>query len=342
MGKRLSENLSSQYFSAANRLGPKRSRRRIVAYVESYDDVFFWRTVLSRFENDDRYFQVMLPTRNQRLERGKKAVLMSLLKDKVGADMIACVDADYDYLIQGATSTSREIISNPYVFHTYAYAIENLQCYAPSLHDVCVAATLNDHEIFDVSGYLRRYSGIIYPLFVWNILFYRTPHYGQFTLTEFSMAIELGNFSLVHAEELLQRLQGKVSRKVAQLQRRYPRQLPAYEKLKRELQQLGVTPDNTYLYIQGHHLFDRVVVPILTKVCGQLVREREGEISRDSKHYIQQQNELSCYANSVENVASMLKKNVGYMLSAPFKHIVEDVEKFLEESNSGKQDAACH
>ena len=39
MGKRLSENLSSLYIGAANKLKPKCSRRKIIAYVESYDDI---------------------------------------------------------------------------------------------------------------------------------------------------------------------------------------------------------------------------------------------------------------------------------------------------------------
>ena len=39
MGKRLTENLSSLYIGAANSLKPKRARRKIVAYVESYDDI---------------------------------------------------------------------------------------------------------------------------------------------------------------------------------------------------------------------------------------------------------------------------------------------------------------
>ena len=175
MGKRLSDNLTSKYFEAANRLTSKKARRRIVAYVESYDDVFFWRTVLSRFENESQYFQVMLPSRFDHLERGKKAVMMRLLSQQVGHDMIACVDADYDYLMQGATETSREVLSNPYVFHTYAYAIENLQCYAPSLYEVCVATTLNDHAIFNIDEYLRQYSLAIFPLFVWSIWYYSRP-----------------------------------------------------------------------------------------------------------------------------------------------------------------------
>ena len=76
MPKRLKDNLNSDYFSAANSMRSKKARRRIVAYVESYDDVYFWRTVLSQFEDDTRYFEVMLPS-HRKLERGKKAVLMN-------------------------------------------------------------------------------------------------------------------------------------------------------------------------------------------------------------------------------------------------------------------------
>ena len=46
MGKRLTENLSSMYIGAANRLKPKKAKNRIVAYVESYDDVAFWRSIM--------------------------------------------------------------------------------------------------------------------------------------------------------------------------------------------------------------------------------------------------------------------------------------------------------
>ena len=91
MANRLHENLSSRYVEAANKLRPKASRRKIIAYVESYDDIFFWRTVLSSLETPQVAFQVMLPSRSKRLERGKKAVLMNLLGNRVGDEMIACV-----------------------------------------------------------------------------------------------------------------------------------------------------------------------------------------------------------------------------------------------------------
>lgn len=330
MGKKLKDNLSSRYFEAANKMKSQNARRRIAAYVESYDDIFFWRSVLSDFEDDTRYFQVMLPSRLQHLERGKKAVLMNLLMDKVGRDMIACVDADYDYLMQGATEMSRQVTTNPYVFHTYAYAIENLQCYAPSLYETSVMVTLNDHHIFDMEAYLRDYSQAIFPLFVWSIWFYRTPNYGEFTIMDFLRVIEPGHFTMAKAEDMVARVRRKVGKRINQLQQKYPNNKDNYLQVKEDIKRLGVTPDSTYLYIQGHHLFDKVVVPMLNKVCMQLIREREVEISQQSVHGTQQRNELSSYRNSIEAIPSMLKKNTRYKQSEPVARIQADLQRYLE------------
>ena len=332
MGKRLKDSLSSHYFEAANMMKSQRARRRIAAYVESYDDIFFWRSVLSDFEDDTRYFQVMLPSRMQHLDRGKKAVLMNLLMDKVGRDMIACVDADYDYLVQGATETSKQVTTNPYVFHTYAYAIENLQCYAPSLYETSVMVTLNDHHIFDMEAYLRDYSQAIFPLFVWSIWFYRTPNYAEFTMTDFLHVIEPGHFTMARAGDMLANVRRKVDKRINQLRHEYPNARESYLQVKQDLKRLGVTPDTTYLYIQGHHLFDKVVAPMLDKVCMQLIRERELEITRQSIHGTQQRNELSCYRNSIEAISSMLKKNTRYKQSEPVARIQADLERYLGQT----------
>ena len=107
MARTLLNNVNSNYFNALNALKGKTHRQRIVAYVESYDDVSFWRNILDAYENDKRYFEVMLPS-HQNLTKGKKRVLANLLQENMGEHMIACVDADYDYLLQGATPTSKQ------------------------------------------------------------------------------------------------------------------------------------------------------------------------------------------------------------------------------------------
>ncbi len=331
MGRRLKDNISSRYFEAANRLNSKKSRRKIVAYVESYDDIFFWRTVLSKYEDNTRYFEVVLPSRIN-LTKGKKQVLMNLLSENVGENMIACVDADYDYLLQGVNNISNTIISNKYVFHTYVYAIENYQCYAESLHDVCVAVTLNDHAIFDFEDYIEQFSEAIFPLFVWNIWVYRRNKYGEFTITDFNRVIDIGNFNMQDPYFAIEKLRHKVWRKIKMLQKAHPDAKESYLALKDELKRLGVSPKKTYLFIQGHHLFDCVVVPILKKVCNILIREREHEIYKNAAHSTQRNNELSSYSNSLEDIPSMLKRNMGYIYSEQFVRLRTDIENFLNVS----------
>lgn len=328
MPSRLKDHLNSRYFEAANQLTSKKARRRIVAYVESYDDIYFWRTVLSRFENDKMYFEVMLPS-HQKLERGKKSVLMNFIKGRIGQDMIACVDADYDYLIQGVTPQSKSVLESPYVFHTYAYAIENLQCYAPSLHDVCVAVTLNDRRIFDFNDYLTQYSEAIFPLFVWSVWAYRTGKHNDFSLSDLARVIDPGGFNVFDPQPSIDHLRQKVNRKVKQLQAEYPDNKEQYLQVKASIKELGVTPQTTYLYVQGHSLFDNVIVPILSKICNRLRMERQDEISRTARHHTQRRNEMSCYEHSIQDIRQMLKKNNGYTLSEPFRRIQNDIDHFL-------------
>ena len=324
MSNQLKDNLNSQYFEAANHLKSKQSKRRIVVYVESYDDIFFWRTVLSRFENEKRYFEVMLPS-HKKLERGKKAALMAGL----GEAMIACVDADYDYLLQGATQQSRKVLDYPYVFHTYAYAIESLQCYSPSLHNVCVAITLNDHRIFDFENYLTQYSEAVFPLFVWSVWAYRSGVHNKFSLSDFNRVADPGGFDVFNPAPSIIHLRKKVNTKVHQLQQEFPNNKEEYLRTKESILALGVTPQTTYLYIQGHHLFDTVVLPILNKVCNRLRMERQEEIARTARHHMQRQNEMSCYEHSLLDIRQTLKKNMGYIQSEQFRHIQQDVERFL-------------
>ena len=353
MANKLTDNINSKYFEAANALKSKQARRRIVAYVESYDDIYFWRTVLSPFEDDKRYFEVMLPSKAN-LTRGKKSVLMNFLEGKgkkkrrrereeraetsveekreeiLGRDMIACVDADYDYLMQGATDQSKKVLQSPYVFHTYVYAIENFQCYAPSLHNVCVSVTLNDHRIFDFREYFAQFSEGIFPLFIWSIMLYRNGNYPKFCISDFNRIADPGGFTVNDPEKSLANVRRKVGVKVHELQRQFPDAKETYLKLKDELKSLGVTPQTTYLYIQGHHLFDTVVAPILSKVCNLLRQERQNEIYHATAHKTQKRNEMTCYENSLQDVKTMLKKNNGYIMSEQFRRLQDDIQRYLD------------
>lgn len=327
---KLTQHITSRYMTAANALQSQSARRRIIAYVESYDDVLFWRTVLRQFETPQRYFEIMLPTQRSNgkgvLARGKKSAIHTLMRN-TGKDMIACVDADYDYLMQGWTQSSRDVLDTPYVFHTYAYAIENLQCYAESLYDTTVMVTLNDHRVFNFAEYMKAFSIAAWPLLVWSVWLYRHGMFDIMSIQDMDRVLTPGKTTMENADATIIRTREKVRHKINWLSQEVPaavRELPA---LRDELQQLGVNAENCYLFIHGHHLFEKVVLPIVSNVCDFLRKEREQEIHRLSIHRTQMSNELSCYANSIEDITAMLKKNTLYTQSEPFRRITEQLRQ---------------
>ena len=305
--KTLRQNLNNAYIRAMNKLGGKHARRRIVVYVESYADVNFWRQLLAPLETERTCFEVLLPSHTT-LCKGKKTALANELGERLGQYMIAGVDADYDYLLQGATPTSAAVCSNPYVFHTYAYAIENLQCYAPALHNLCVMTTLNDHRIFDFEAFLYH-------------------------------VVQLQQVNLYHPEQTLEHLRHVVNAKMSRLQRAFPQARKTYKPLQRELEGLGVTPETTYLYMRGHDVADGVVMPLLNAVCERLRRERENEIRRLAEHKVQMQNELAAYEHAAGCIDEMLRKHNGFSTCPLYQRVQRNVAALLKRVE--EEDAEC-
>lgn len=331
MAQRLKDNISSSYFDAAHKLYPRKTRRKIIAYVESYEDVGFWKELLAEFETDEHYFQVMLPSATT-LSKGKKMVLTNTLNTaELGRSLIACVDSDYDFLMQDKTASSRKINGNPYIFQTYAYAIENYRCYADSLHNVVVHSTLNDRHLVDFSRFFRRYSEIAYPLFLWTIWFYRHHDTRAFPMFDFNYIVRLHQVKLKHLYLSLDEMEQRVNTKLVELEGKYPDLKPEIRAMGKELLALGLSPENTYLYIQGHHIMDNVVMKLLTPISTVLRRQREDEIKRLAGHNEQYRNELTSYQNSQLNVGVMLKKNTGYKSLYLYQWLYNDLNKFIKE-----------
>ena len=328
--KKLSEYLNSRFIEAANALRPKKAKYRIVAYVESYDDISFWRSVFDDYENSKYHFEVMLPARSS-LTKGKKQAMMNMLGKAYGKNMIACVDSDYDYLLQGATSTSRQLIENPYVLHTYAYAIENLKCNAASLKQVCVLSTLNDKNVIDFEEFMKLYSQICFPLFAWNILLYRKRDTKSMSMLSFCEIVRLSSFTIGNPAYSLQQLSRRVEHNIGLLEKRFPEYIGEQQQLMKELTDLGVSPDETYFYIQGHHMMNGVVLRMLTPICRHLRNKREEEIQKLAYHRQQYNNELSSYRHSQCDVALMLSKNIDFKETTPYKRLRADIERLLTE-----------
>ena len=177
---------------------------------------------------------------------------------------------------------------------------------------------------------MQEYSRIVWPLFVWNVWVYRYDRYSRFTLMDFGGLVSIRDVNPYHPERTLEQLRHTVNRKVNWMQQHYPEGKKTYKPLRDQLLALGITPETTYLYMQGHTLMEGVALPLLTPICVQLRKEREAEIRRNAVHSQQRQNELSCYQRRLGPLDQMLRKSTKFLQSQPYQQLREDIRHFID------------
>lgn len=310
-------------------LPPEDDRHLVHVYVEGYEDVAFWRSIFDHFRNPYLRFEISVPNRDD-LPKGKK-VLMSMLGKTDPEEVILCVDADFDYLFDGATEQSREVLAANNMFHTYVYATENYLCYAPSLRNVCVKATKNDTRIFDFVKFFADYSRVIYPLFLWYVYSAQLSHESVFTLAEFRASVRLGYVDIRHnGESTLAWLERNVERRHEALKRDNPNMIEAVEAFSEKLKQRGVEEDNCYMFMHGHTLMDSVVMVVLSAVCEKLRQLSIAKIDKSKVEGVALKNEMQNYTNTLRSIRDVLLDNENYTESPIYKRLRDDIQEYLD------------
>lgn len=315
--------------------GPMVSRYRagryrlVRVFVEGYDDVAFWRGIFDDYETDRLKFEIGVPPRED-LAKGKK-VLLGML-DQCGQDTILCMDSDFDYLFGSYNEQSRIVNGTSCLFHTYAYATENYLCYPPSLHKVCVKATKNDTLIFDFERFMSEYSRTIYPLFLWYAFSARGKSEKAFSLVDFRSSVRLNYLDIRDdGADTLRWLERQVGKRVRELEERYPQWAAEVAVFGERLRPLGVTPENVYLFMQGHTLMDNVVLILLHAVCDRLRDMTIERIASGTKQGVALKNELSNYNNSLRNVREVLLDNEQYKECFLYRKLRQDIELYVRQ-----------
>ncbi len=303
--------------------------RVVHVYVEGYDDIAFWRSVLSEFENEALRFEVNVPSRDD-LAKGKK-VLLSMV-DGCGDDMILCMDSDFDYLFENSNAQSQAINSNKYIFQTYVYAIENYFCYPPALRSACVRATKNDTFIFDFEAFMVGYSRAVYDLFLWYVYSAYSGKVKMFPLSDFRNTVSLHFLDIEgNGANTLAWVHRNCERKLKYLEDKYHRFKDAVRKFEPRLRRRGVREDNVFLYMHGHTLLDNVVSVVLDTVCEVLKQMSIDSIRNSSREGITLANELSNYKNTLRAPEEVLTDSVEYRRSEPFVKLRDRVARYVAE-----------
>lgn len=309
-------------------MASKKASKPILVYVESYEDVAFWHTILSKHNSSPYRFEIY-PASQDSLTKGKNEALKRS-EGSLGDFLIICVDSDYDYILQDHTPQSTKINQSDYILQTYSYAIENLRCFAASLDEVCVRSCNRVNNKLDFSQLLENYSEIIYEAFTWSVCLVKNiPH---FNIKLFNQAISFSGqngiqIDLNDIQNRLVTIEKQVENLMNDWQKEYPDLKEAVIESQATLSGLGVEPNNTYLFVRGHTLQDDFLIYFLKSVCDTLSKEEIDRIKQIGGKNIG--DSITQYKNSTKNVENTLLLNTSFESCFLYQKIKHDIERFM-------------
>lgn len=318
-----SQYISSEREEGIATLSAKKNPTKVLVYVEDITDVGFWHGILSPYEKSNNIkFDISPPYSENNLTTGKDQLIK--LFPNTDKYFIICLDSDYDYLLQ--SELAQTVKNNPYIFQTYAYAVENLKCYAESLNSLCVKATNNTDEIVDLSYLLLEYSKIIYPLLVWNLYYYAEKNHAHFSISDFCKIVTLDSLTTVNYASELTSLKSSVDSKLST----FPVNV-TLENFTSQLNNLGLNETNSYLFMNGHALYD-FMAKFLIKICDTLKASYISEIEKIAKTDEELRNKKGHYYNAIKAtpITFLLANNEKFTDCFIFKEkIKKDIESYL-------------
>lgn len=318
MPSSLKDNYNSEYLGFANRL--KGSAGVVEVWVEDEYDIPFWHDVLEA--NSDIRFRIT-PYHNSELNTGKGNILKNV--QRLGPNLVACVDSDYDYLLDRESVFGKLLRTNPYIVHTYTYSIENYNCHPATLGSLCVNATLEQTD-FDFELFFRKFSEAIYPLLMWSLMM-RSERMEN--VLPFSYFREVVSFDMPltekNCDDALSRMAGRVKKAVDGFAGGYPHLAGKMPELEKRMAQKGVRRDNAFLFINGHILEDIVEKDLLIPLCRNMVSRHIREIYKSRATMDEKRRKKLHYDNITRrSVAVLVASNFEY------RHHSELYEKLLK------------
>lgn len=355
MSSPIKDKITSDFFESKNKLHPK-DGDIVRVFVESEEDISFWKYAFSFFN-----IKTKISPFSQNLKRGKSIVLEQV--NKVGKYLLLCVDSDYDYILQNATTKSSIINNNPYIFQTYTYSIENYFCYVNAFRQIIAEATQNDDEVIDFVVFFENYSNLIFELFCYSIhyrrlylidneLFIREIEAQKrllndvdlkqwinenrpieiFKINNFLNAIQLPqNLNLANnGHEILAIIQNKIAVQLNNLPQITNENL---NKIKSELTNLNTLPTQIYLFVKGHHI-ENTVLHLLKYVQSILATQSRQIITDSEATDAEKNNRKNAYQIHLRNfdLSTALRTHKYYENTFWYNKIKEDIQAYIIEN----------
>ena len=219
-----------------------------VIHVENEDDKKFWLEELKNVKTGEYHFVTQSKNEDGNDSKGCDQCLK--YRSYINRHFFICIDSDLR-LLRG----EQGLTPDNYIAQTYAYSWENHSCEAENLESR-FRKKVPDSE-FSFVSFLKQLSEIVYKPLLY-LVYHKTSELNRlWNITKFKLCIpnQLRRDDLEeNGQQYLLKVKHLFEAKLASLS------LPDNFVIE------GLTPENAYLHIQGHKLYD-LIVNIGTMLC---------------------------------------------------------------------------
>jgi hypothetical protein len=287
-----------------------------VAHLEASEDEHFWSRFFKRYAPDKKIL-FLAHSSNEKGVETSGVDHSFLFRKYLDKQFFICIDSDYRYLMR-----EHNIDYKHFIFQTYTYSFENHHCVPQLLDEVCKQCCGLYNDFFDFDRFLKEYSRIVFDLFIWHLYFVQYDE-KRFTKLEFRRIASLypssHDFDVRNnCNAVLRELQYRVNDKIGELREEY--HYVNIKALQTKYMSLGIFPDNAFLFIRGHNIFD-MICAVGNKVIDELMF-RQKHKSENRKHIT----ELEANRRSFE---IELKNNLLFEGYPEIRRIKNEIEAFF-------------
>lgn len=211
-----------------------------VIHVEDQDDKSFWLAELQNVKSGEYHFVTHSKSEEGNESKGCDQCLK--YRPYINRQFFICIDSDLR-LLRGEEGLSPE----KYIAQTYAYSWENHSCEADHL-EYRFREKVPDSD-FSFVSFLKQLSHIVYKPFLY-LVYHKTSELNLlWNITKFNRCIP----NQLRREDL----EGNGQQYLLKVKQLFDAELATLS-LPDNFAIEGLTPENAYLHIQGHKLYDLI------------------------------------------------------------------------------------
>lgn len=313
----LTENINNNFYLQRNALTGRMGE--ITALVEDYADTYLWLVILQT-ACPNRQFRLMPYQEGENLSQSKNLIAREIMA-RGGNLYIGCIDSDQSYLLRRyGNQLGKAIEQTKFLFHTYAYSMENLICMPSTLSQIVTAST-SLQSSFSFDEFFKAFSNTIYNLFLLD-LFLRSK--------QSKTVLSVDKWKNIYPGEKVIKKSIKDNRPV-DLINDVAKKVKTFEKklygapefsgteLKAFEQSLlasndFLNKDNCCLFVYGHELLEFVSM-LLVSVADVVVSSEKARINGQTKmNQDVKKEKLSHLDNQQKDITSDLRSNMGFVV----------------------------